>query len=84
MTAAFVCKACGRPIDQDENIRIGCRLYPDRVQEGIAYVVTKPREIFLFHAEHAPAQGDSRTGGYQLDEVRTLAAAITDGRIIVG
>lgn len=82
--AQFTCEACGETIEPDQNIRIGCRLYPDRVQEGIAYVVKRPREIFLFHEGHAPGQGDPRTGGYQIGEVSTLAAALADGRIIVG
>ena len=82
--AQFTCQACDQAIEQDQSIRIGCRLYPVQVQDPPAFAVARPREIFLFHVEHAPAQGGLRTGGYQMGEVTTLAAALAGGQILVG
>jgi hypothetical protein len=82
--AQFTCQTCGEAIEQDQSIRIGCRLYPVQAQDPPAFAVTRPREIFLFHEEHAPAPGGHRTGGYEMAEATTLAVALASGEIIIG
>jgi hypothetical protein len=81
--AKYTCEACGQSIDADQNIRIGCRLYPVQTQDPPEFAVTRPREIFLFHEAHAPAGGGYKSGGYELGPVMTLAAAL-EQQLILG
>lgn len=72
----YTCTGCGRPIQADQEIRIGCRLERVHTQTGPAYVVTHPTQIYLFHQEHAPA------GGYEFSAAMSLAAAFREGLIL--